>query len=178
LFLKTEYKVPKALQTKPFDVAVAIRLLRAASTFAELAADLASAPSQVYAATRRLELAGLLKPEQRATNARALVDFLLGGVRYAFPAQRGPLVTGIPTAYSASPLNAVVDAIDVVVWPAPKLAESVRGFSLTPLFPRAPLLAQRDPQTYRVLTVVDALRLGDPRLRPYARDALEALVSG
>lgn len=170
--------MPKALQTSPFDLVVAIRLLRPAGTIALLSLDLAAAPSQVHASTKRLESAGLLKPEQRATNPRALLEFLLGGVRYAFPAQRGPLINGVPTAYSAAPLNAVVDAIDVVVWPAPKLTESVRGFSLTPLYPRAPLLKERDPATYRVLTVVDALRLGDLKLRQHARDALEKLISG
>lgn len=170
--------MPKAAQTKPFDVVVAVRLLRPASTLASIADDLASAPSQVHAALSRLEIAGILKAEKRATNPRALLEFLVGGIRYAFPAQRGPLTTGVPTAYSASPLSSVVDAIDVVVWPAPKVTDSVRGFSLTPLFPRAASLRDRDPVTYRVLTVIDALRLGDLRLRQHAKEALEALVSG
>ncbi len=119
-----------------------------------------------------------MKTEKRATNPRALLEFLMGGIRYAFPAQRGPLTTGVPTAYSAAPLSSVVDAVDVVVWPAPKVTDGVRGFSLTPLFPRASLLREHDPVTYRVLTVIDALRLGDLRLRQHAKEALEILVSG
>lgn len=170
--------MPKASQTKPFDVVVAVRLLRPAGTLASIAEDLASAPSQVHAALMRLELAGLLKAEKRLTNPRALLEFLVGGVRYAFPVQRGPLTSGVPTAYSASPLSSVVDAIDVVVWPAPKLTDGVRGFSLTPLFPRAFSLRERDPATYRMLTVIDALRLGDLRLRQHAKEALETLISG
>lgn len=157
---------------------VAVRLLRPAGTLASIADDLASAPSQVHAALGRLELAGLMKTEKRATNPRALLEFLMGGIRYAFPAQRGPLTTGVPTAYSAAPLSSVVDAVDVVVWPAPKVTDGVRGFSLTPLFPRASLLREHDPVTYRVLTVIDALRLGDLRLRQHAKEALEILVSG
>lgn len=167
----------KAARTQPFDVVIALRLLRPARTLAELGADLAASPSQAYAAIARLESAGLLKPQQRATNPRALLEFLLGGVRYAFPAALGPLNLGVPTAYSAAPLNAVVDAIDVVVWPAPKLSNVVRGFSLTPLYPRAPLLRERDPDTYALLTVVDALRLGDPRVRAQARVMLESSLS-
>lgn len=169
--------MPRAAQTKPFDIVVAVRLLRSAGTLATIAGDLAAAPSQIHAALRRLEAAGLLKSEQRATNPRALLEFLVGGVRYAFPAQRGPLATGVPSAYSAPPLQAVVDAIDVVVWPAPRLDGAVRGFSIIPLYPRAPLLRDRDPITYRILTVVDALRLGDSRMRQHAKDALESLVS-
>jgi hypothetical protein len=170
--------VPKAAQTKPFDIVVAVRLLRSAGTIASIAEDLTSAPSQVHAALTRLELAGLMKVEKRSTNPRALLEFLIGGVRYAFPTQRGPLTSGVPTAYSASPLSSVVDAIDVVVWPAPKVTDGVRGFAVTPLFPRAFRLKESDPATYRVLTVIDALRLGDLRLRQHAKEALETLISG
>lgn len=157
---------------------VALRLLQPATTLAVLADELAVVPSQVHASLRRLRLAGLVKLEQRATHARALQEFLLGGVRYTFPAERGPLRDGIPTAYSAAPLNTVVDAIDAIVWPAAKSPGAVRGFSLTPLYPRAPMLVERSPRTYRLLTIVDALRLGDPRVRPHARAALEAEFSG
>ena len=166
----------QASQTRPFDIVVALRLIRPAGTLAAIGDELAASPSQVHAALRRLTDAGLLKPESRATNPRALLDFLLGGVRYAFPAHRGPLRDGVPTAYSAPPLNASVDAIDVVVWPAASQGDVVRGFSVTPLYRRAPLLRERSPETYQLLTVVDALRLGDPRLRPHARTALDALV--
>ena len=145
---------------------------------AVLGEELAASASQVHAALQRLDLAGLLKPDRRSANARALLEFLQAGVRYAFPAQRGPLRAGIPTAYSAAPLNTVVDAIDVVVWPAPQHPQAVQGFSLTPLHPRAPLLLERSPDTYRLLTIVDALRLGDPRVRTHARQALEQALSG
>ena len=167
----------QAPQTRPFDLVVALRLVRPAGTLAALGEELAASASQVHAALRRLDAAGLLRPDSRVTNARALLEFLTGGVRFAFPVQRGPLRDGIPTAYSAAPLNTVVDAVDVVVWPAPGHPQAVRGFSLTPLFRRAPLLIDRSPETYRLLTVVDALRLGDPRVRPHARAALEAALT-
>ncbi len=163
----------QAPQTRPFDIVVALRLLQPPATLVVLAHEVAASPSQVHAALRRLDYAGLLKPETRATNPRALLDFLIGGVRYAFPAQRGLLRDGIPTAYSAPPLSATVDALDALVWPAPGHPLAVRGFSVVPLFRRAPLLVERSPETYRLLTLVDALRLGDPRLRSHARAALE-----
>lgn len=168
--------MPKAAITRPFDVVLALRLLRPAGTFTVLAEQLGAAPSQIYAATRRLEIAGLLKPAERAANPRALTEFLLGGVRYAFPATRGALTDGVPTAHSAAPLNEMVDAIEVVVWPAAKHANVVRGFGIAPLYPRAIRLRELSPETYRLLTVVDALRLGDVRLRAHARAALERLI--
>jgi hypothetical protein len=83
---------------------------------------------------------------------------------------------GVPTAYSAPPLSAEVDAIDVVVWPAPLHADAVQGFSLTPLYATATVLIDRHPATYRLLAITDALRLGDPRTRVIARERLEQLL--
>ncbi|MBX3134388.1 MAG: hypothetical protein KF689_13480 [Gemmatimonadaceae bacterium] len=166
----------KPIQTRPFDVVVAARLLSPAGTLAEIADELAASASQVHVALGRLEIAGLLRPEQRRTNARAFVDFALGGLRYSFPVLRGPLANGVPTAYSAGPLSELVDAPDVVVWPAANTHGAVRGFSLTPLHPRAAQLRDHAPETYRVLTVLDALRLGEVRLRAHARSALEAIT--
>jgi hypothetical protein len=165
--------VAKAIRTHPFDLVVAVRLLQPATTLSPLADELGVAPSQVHAALGRLETAGLLRPGSRSTNVRALGEFIVGGVRYAFPVVRGPLTEGIPTAYSTAPLAAVVDAVDVVVWPAPQAEGRVRGFSLTPLYSRAPILAERSPETYRVVSIIDAFRLGEARIRSMARAELE-----
>lgn len=165
----------------PFDLVTAIRLLRpeptadaaTQATLVQLGAELAVAPSQVHASLRRLELAGLLKPDARETNPRALGEFVLFGVRYAFPAVRGALAVGVPTAYSAQPLASEIDAVDVLVWPAPAATHLVRGFAVSPLYRQAPALATSSPATYRLLTLVDAMRLGEARVRNAARAHLE-----
>jgi hypothetical protein len=61
----------------------------------------------------------------------------------------------------------------VLVWPAPRANGAVRGFGLTPLYPRATSLPERSPETYRLLTFVDAIRIGEPPVRAIARDLLE-----
>jgi hypothetical protein len=159
--------------TRPFDVVLGLRLLRSAGTIAQLADELATVPSQVHGALTRLHRAGLLRPDGRSINARAFSEFVLFGVRYAFPAARRDLATGVPTAYSAAELATLVDATDVLVWPAPHVKSAVRGFGLTPLYPRATMLPERSPETYRLLTFVDALRIGEPPVRAIARDLLE-----
>ncbi len=134
-------------------------------------------PSQVHASCTRLALTGLLKPGTRVTNPRALSEFLVHGLRYVFPAAKGHLSMGVPTAYSAPPLSAEVDALDVVVWSAPSHPRAVHGFSLAPLYPAAPVLLERSPRTYQLVAIADALRLGDPRTRLSARAALERLLA-
>lgn len=164
-------------RTHPFDVALALRLITPAGTLAELAEELAVAPSQVHAALGRLEFAGLLRPRSRSANVRALGEFLLFGVRYAFPAVRGPLAEGVPTAYSAAPLAAEFDATDVLVWPTAAGADTVRGFSVSPLYRNATRLVTTSPETYRLLTLVDAMRIGDARARNAARGHLEQALA-
>jgi hypothetical protein len=140
---------------------------------ASLAAELAVVPSQVHASLARLSASGLVKPNAREANPRALGEFLLFGVRYAFPTARGQLREGVPTAYSAPPLVGEIDAIDVVVWPARESAHTVRGFSITPLYRQAPELVRTSPPTYELLALVDAMRLGEAKVRNAARTHLE-----
>lgn len=159
--------------TRPFDVVLGLRLVRASGTIAQLADELAMVPSQIHGSLARLRMAGLLRPDGRSINARAFSEFVLFGVRYAFPAARRELALGVPTAYSAAELATLVDVTDVLVWPAPTARGAVRGFGLTPLYPRAASLPERSPETYRLLTIVDALRIGEPPVRAIARDLLE-----
>lgn len=163
----------RSTRTSPFDVALALRLSSESGTLVEIAHDMGVVPSQVHASLTRLAVAGLLRPNARTANTRALMEFIAHGVRYAFPAAKGPLAAGVPTAYSAAPLSAEVDAIDVVVWPAPMHPAAVQGFSVAPLYPAAPILLERHPATYQLVAITDALRLGDPRTRVIARERLE-----
>ncbi len=162
-----------AARTNPFDVVLALRLTSPAGTLTEIGDELAVAPSQVHASLRRLDQAGLVRPQSRGTNPRALGEFILFGVRYAFPAIRGALADGVPTAYSADPLASEIDALDVLVWPTKPSPDSVRGFAISPLYRGAPSLRERSPATYRLLTLVDAMRIGDARARNAARTHIE-----
>lgn len=160
----------------PFDIVAALRLTSDAGTLAQLADELGVVPSQVHSAIRRLSSAGLLRPGSRGTNSRALLEFLSHGIRFVFPAPKGVLVSGIPTAYSAPPLSAEFDAIDVVVWPAPLHPAAVQGFSVAPLYRGAHTLIDCAPSTYQLLAITDALRLDDPRVRVIAAARLGLLL--
>lgn len=164
----------RLLRTGPFDVVLALRLTEPAGTLAQLATELGVVPSQIHAGLSRLAAAGLLRPGARGTQTRALVEFLSHGLRFAFPAPKGALARGVPTAYSAPPLSSEVDAHDVVVWPAPLHPAAVQGFSIAPLYRAAHGLIDRAPTTYRLLAIADALRLDDPDVRAIARARLLA----
>lgn len=165
----------KALSLKPLDVAVALRLAAVpGASYEALSHDLLSSASTVHGAVKRLEAARLLIPGTRRVNQLALREFLDHGVRYAFPAEPGGEVRGVPTAYSAEPLASQIASADPLVWPV--AGGLVRGARIIPLLPRAAELPERCPQLYQALALVDALRVGRARERNLASLALVDLL--
>lgn len=141
-----------------------------ALTYPELAAFAGLSASEVHGALRRAEQARLLAfvDKQPRIIVPALKEFLFHGARYAFPAARGGMVGGVPTAYAAAPLNALIapSADPPPVWPHAE--GTARGIALTPLYPSAPAAALRSPALYENLALFDALRMGNARERNLA----------
>ena len=104
----------------------------------------------------------------------AVEEFLIHGVKYAFPVQRGETTRGLPTAYAAAPLSSqIVDNGELApVWPDPE--GEVRGTTLEPLHKLVPVAARKDPALYQLLALIDALRDGRVRERQRAERELSA----
>lgn len=107
---------------------------------------------------------------------KAVEEFLVHAVKYAFPAQRGEPTRGLPTAHAAAPLRTqIASAGDLPpVWPDPD--GEVRGGSFEPLHRAVPNAARKDPRLYELLALIDALRDGRVRERQLAEKALSALL--
>ena len=161
----------------PQDVVVLAKLVSYGGgrpSMASLAADLSLSPSQVHLSLKRLERARLMDPKSGRPVLRAVEEFLIHGVKYAFPAQRGEATRGVPTAHAASPLNEHIAGSDDLppVWPDPE--GSVRGVTFEPLHKSAPRAAKRDPALHELLALIDALRDGRARERQLAERELSA----
>ena len=158
---------------KSLDVLVALKFLTGAAgkTYAQLSKELGLSASEVHASVRRCIDAGLLDELTHSVRRKPLEDYLLHGVRYAFPAKRGPVVRGMPTAYAAPPLSLEISSDDLPpVWADPD--GDTKGYAVEPLYRSAPQAAKADPQLYELLALVDALRLGRARERKAAEDEL------
>lgn len=163
--------MPDQLVLRPVDVAVALRLTEAPeATYEALQRDLHVSKSTAHGSVRRLQAAGLLRPESRTINRLALLEFLEHGLRYAFPAAVGAPERGVPTAHAAKPLATELDAEDAVVWPSEH--GNVLGGAIAPLYDQAPELPGRCPSLYELLALTDALRVGRARERKLALAAL------
>ena len=125
---------------KPQDIVVVLKLLRCEAKrppFSHIGLELFMSPSEVHAAVQRARAAHLLHGPGLGDrpNRRAIEEFLVHGVKYAFPAERGELTRGTPTSYAAPPLkNHISPGSDPPpVWPDPE--GSVRGVAFEPLYP-------------------------------------------
>jgi len=103
-----------------------------------------------------------------------LLEFVLHGVRYIWPAVPGPVKRGVPTAFGAEPLASRLTAAsgEAPVWAHP--AGGARGPTLSPLYRTAPQAALADPALHRLLALLDALRAGRARERTLAAKLMEA----
>lgn len=164
--------MPKGPETLlPTDVAVALHLAREPGvTYASLAEGLGVSNSVGYRSVQRLEQAGLLVPEERRVMAEPLWKFLVHGVPHAFFTEPGPETFGVPTAHSAPPLSAEFGSARPVVWSS--VEGSTRGAAVEPLLKQAPRYPDRQPDLYRALALVDALRIGQARERARAGQLL------
>ncbi len=163
---------------KPQDLYVLLALVACrdkGTTYPELAAFAGLSMSEVHGALKRAQAARLLIFEEKRPRilVPAFKEFLFHGAKYAYPAMRGEMVAGIPTAYAAAPLNAQIapSSDPVPVWPS--IEGKVRGIALVPLYPSLPAAALRSAELYENLALFDALRIGNARERALAQKLFE-----
>ncbi len=138
--------------------------------------------SQVSGALRRCVAVGLLREDRQGghprVNMQALQGFIAHGIKYVFPAERGPLVRGIATTYAAPVLAGKL----MSAGQHPDVWEDARGTVLgqrvVPLHPAVPYAVRRDPTLYAMLALVDAIRLGRERELALAKDILGKYLRG
>ena len=123
-----------------------LKLLKAGGkrpTYAQLAVDLYMSPSEVHASIRRARASRLIHGPELGdrVNAKALEEFLVHGIRYAFPPEKGGMTRGIPTASAAEPLSRKMTQEEPVpVWPLSKAPSGVmRLRRFTKKFHKRPL---------------------------------------
>lgn len=166
----------KPLSLRPHDVAVALQLaVMPALTYGGLAPRVKLSLGEAHNSVQRLKSARLVHADQRRVVLSNLLQFLEGGVPYAFPADLGRATCGVPTAHSALPLLAQFGDADPLVWPSAN--GTVRGTGIIPLHSAAPMLRKFNPRLYELLALTDAVRIGQARERNAAIEMLTTRLS-
>jgi hypothetical protein len=162
---------------KPQDIVILLKLVTLGSrpwSYNALAYELVMSPSEVHSGIKRAAAARLFDSQRNVPIIQALKEFLVHGVKYAYPPDRGPLTRGMPTSYAAPPLNILIVQSNEPppVWPDPE--GTVRGYEFSPLYKSVSKAAARDSALYELLTLVDAIRDGRARERELAVKELTA----
>ncbi len=165
----------RTVNLKSQDILVACKLItlgKAEWSYASLSDALKLSRGEAHSCIKRLTKSKLYNEVTRAPRRAALEEFLIHGVKYAFPVERGANMRGVPTAWAASPLKEVlVDNGELPpVWPHP--SGEMRGEEFTPLYRTVPDVALNDPQLYELLALLDGVRGGGARERQLAEGML------
>jgi hypothetical protein len=153
---------------KPQDVLVVLKLSLHEGEpwdFRGLGDALGISASEAHAAFRRATKSGLVIG--RKVNKKALLEFLIHGLKYVFATEWRGVSRGMPTAHAAAPLKSDFGADELPpVWPDPE--GRVRGEVLAPLYKSVVKAAKADEKLYEALALVDAVRSGRARERKKA----------
>ena len=147
---------------------------RADEPYAELARRVRISASEAHAAVRRLRESRLVGSDRRVQRRNAM-EFLLHGLRYAFPLRSaGRTVRGMPTSYAA-PVARDAFAVSgaAPVWQTGD--GGAFGQAVEPLYPTAPAAATDSPELYDRLAILDMLRGGRLRERQFAEERLREM---
>lgn len=164
--------------SKSLDVVVLLKLLLGSEgkTYSQLSKELGISASEIHAAVRRSIVAGLVQAGSMTPVRRAAAEYLISGVRYAFPASQGRVARGMPTAHAAPPLVQSFASEELPpVWPDPE--GTVKGYAIEPLYDSVPRAARSDPALYELLSLVDAIRMGRARERKLAEEELRKRIN-
>lgn len=164
---------------KPQDIVVVLKLVAIGQrpwSYVQLANELFMSASEINAGVKRALRARLLvklgEGVQPQPNRKAIEEFLIHGVKYAFPPDHGAIVRGMKTSYAADffAKELIYDQQNPPVWPYVEGKE--RGPSLSPLYRSVPQAAGQDSVLYELLALVDVIRDGGARERKIAEKKL------
>ena len=165
---------------KPQDVLIVLKLVvlgKHGWSYKTLAGELFMSSSEVHSGIKRAAAAHLIDHYQKVPIKKSLEEFLIHGVKYAFPPDRGDPTRGMPTGYAAPPLvnHFQIGSEPPPVWPDPE--GNVKGYEFSPLYKSVPKAATVDLKLYELLALLDAIRDGRARERNLAVSKISKRLS-
>ena len=137
--------------------------------------------SQVNLSLNRMYDVGLAKigsdMGHPKVNKQALLEFVVYGIRYVFPAKLGELTRGIATSVAAPVLKDLIKSSGdlIPVWSNPE--GSNKGLAVEPLHMNVGQAIKGDKLMYDLLALTDAIRIEQVRTRRVAIDLLSDLLN-
>lgn len=159
---------------RPHDIVVLIKIIaknRQKWTMKDLAYELGISNSEISESLNRSMIAGLISGDKTKVMKMALLEFIQYGIKYVYPQRPQGMTRGVVTAHSADPLVNEITSAEIYVWPYANGID--RGFSIDPLHVNVPEAVLRDSKLHKLLSLIDAIRLGNVREQKLAIKYLE-----
>jgi hypothetical protein len=130
--------------------------------------------SEISECLNRNYVAGLIDNQKKKVSRQSLMDFLEHGLRYVFPVVPGSIMNGFPTAHSHPFMNEHFKSEEHYVWP--DFESNARGSSIQPLYKGVSKSVKTDPLLYKLLALIDVIRVGRVRELKVAVGELKKII--
>lgn len=162
---------------RPQDIAILLKIIakgNAAWQNKDLAYELYISASEISESLNRSSIAGLVNGEKKKVHRNALMEFIEHGLHYVFPVIPGGMVNGLATAHSHPFMQKHFKTELAYVWADARGKQ--RGLSVEPLYKEAVRAAQQDEILYKMLGLIDVIRLGRVREINVALKELKSMI--
>jgi hypothetical protein len=162
---------------RPQDIAILVKIVSIGNLpwqLSVLSNSLSISVSEISESLNRSRFAKLIDYEKKKINRNNLMEFLEHGVKYVFPQQPGTMIRGIPTAHSHPFIKKQFLSELAYVWPDPKA--DVVGLSIEPFYPKQTQAAKEEPTFYKLMSLIDIIRVGKVREVRFAVQELEKQI--
>lgn len=149
---------------RPQDIIILLKIIVLGNTKwhnKDIANELYISGAEVSKSLDRCQIAGLISPDRKSVFKQSLMEFIQFGLRYVFPAKPGSLVNGTLTAHSHPFMAQHFKSDYKYVWP--NANGHHRGLTIEPLYPTVTKAIDKDQTLYKLLALVDVIRVGKTR---------------
>ncbi len=162
---------------RPQDIVVLLKIIALGSKpwqNKDLSWSLHISASEISECLNRNHFAGLIDSKKKKVARQSLMEFLEHGLHYVFPVVPGSITNGIPTAHSHPFMSAYFKSDEYYVWP--DFEGSARGSAIQPLYKEGAKAVKNDDLLYKLLALVDVIRVGRARELKIAVSELKKII--
>lgn len=163
---------------RPQDIAILIKIIAMGDLdwrLSDLSSSLFISLSEISESLNRSRIAGLIDYNKDKVNRQNLIEFLEHGLKYVFPAEPGAMVKGIPTAHSHPFMKDHFKSELNFVWRDP--VGNYMGLVIEPFYLKQVDAIKHDPKFYKLLALIDVIRVGRVREQKIAIPELVQMIS-
>lgn len=140
----------------------------------DLANQLFISQAEISASLDRSLMGGLINFDKKRVHKQTLWEFIEYGLHVVFPVKPGGITTGMFTAHSHPYMQQYFTSNEQYVWS--DLDSNGRGQSILPLYKNAVKAAQADITLYKMLALIDVIRVGKARELKIALEELRKMT--